>query len=448
MKNILNNCLKQVDFAEIIYVQKESMPVKFESNKLKCIRSRQTEGIGLRVIHQGQIGFSSTTSASAKDIVSNPDREIAPLAIDKLITYALESASFGQKALFTFPSQAKGLRDVCIFDKETTLLSNKEIKDMGEEIIAHILEKEPAVKCGLEINRSISTIRLMNSSGLDISYERSHLSVSVEGLLVSGQNLIWVFDGEWSCKYSKELLTNIPQKITDVLALTKKDAVIKTGRMPVIFTPHAVSTLTEPIELGINGKMVQKKVSPLGDKIGQRIVSPRLTIMDDATIDFASNSCPIDDEGIPTSRLALIENGILKNHLFDLQTAGLMKSKSTGNGYRGFDTLPSPHCSNLVIQPGEITLDEMIKQMKDGLIVQQVIGAGQSNVLAGEFSVNVDLGFKVENGEIVGRIKDAMIAGNAYETLNHLIEIGSEVSCYDSIFTPPLWVDGVSVVGG
>ncbi len=442
MENMLNNCLKQVDSAELIYVQKESLPVKFESNKLKCIRSRQTEGIGLRVIHQGQIGFSSTTSVSARDIASNPDR------INTLIAYALESASFGQKALFTFPLQVEGLKNVCIFDKDTTLLSAREIKDMGEEIIASILEKEPDVQCGLEISRSISTIRLMNSSGLDVSYERSHMSVSVESLLVSEQSLIWVYDGKWSCRYSKELLTEIPQKITNALSLTKREAMIKTGQLPVIFTPHAVSTLLEPIELGVNGKMVQKGVSPLGDKIGQKIVDSRLNIMDDATIDFASNSCPIDDEGMPTSRLALIENGVLRNHLFDLQTAGLMKAKSTGNGYRGFETLPSPHCSNLVIQPGEMTLDEMIKQMKDGLIVQQVIGGGQSNVLAGEFSVNVDLGFKVENGEIVGRIKDAMIAGNAYETLNHLVEIGSEVSCYDSIFTPPLWVDGVSVVCG
>jgi PmbA protein len=436
MEHILSNCLKQADSAEIIYVQRESLPVKFESNKLKCVRSRQTEGIGLRVIHQGQIGFSSTTAAN--DAALNPD---------KLITYALESASFGQEARFAFPSQAE-LNDVCIFDKETTLLSAEEIRDMGEEIIARILEKEPTVQCGLEISRSASMIRLMNSSGLDVSYERSHISVSVEGLLVSGQNLIWVFDGEWSCRYSNELLIRIPQKITDALALTKKDAVVKTGQMSVIFTPHAVSTLLEPIELGINGKMVQKKVSPLGDKIGKQIVDQRLNIMDDATIDFASNSCQIDDEGMPTSRLTLIENGILRNHLFDLQTAGIMNSKSTGNGYRGFETLPSPHLSNLVIQPGEMSMDKMIKQMKDGLIVQQVIGGGQSNVLTGEFSVNVDLGFKVENGTIVGRVKDVMIAGNAYETLNHLIEIGSEVSCYDSIFTPPLWVDGINVVSG
>ncbi|MEK7273811.1 MAG: metallopeptidase TldD-related protein [Candidatus Desantisbacteria bacterium] len=284
----MNNCLKQVDSAEIIYVQKESLPVKFESNKLKCIRSRQSEGIGLRVIHQGQIGFSSTTSIG--NAASNHDR------IDKLITYALESASFVQEARFTFPLQPKGLKDVCIFDKETTLLSAKEIKDMGEEIITRILEKEPDVQCGLEISKSISTTRLINSSGLDMSYERSHISVSVEGLLVSGQSLVWVFDGEWSCKYSKELLTKIPQKITDALALAKRDAVIKTGRMPIIFTPHAAGILLEPIELGINGKMVQKGVSPLGDKIGQKIVDSRLNIMDDATIDFASNSCPIDDE--------------------------------------------------------------------------------------------------------------------------------------------------------
>lgn len=439
MEHILSNCLKHADSAEIILVQIEGMPVKFESNKLKYIRLRQTEGIGLRVIHQGKIGFSSTTTGGA---ASNPDRD------NELIAYAIESASFGEEARFTFPALAEIAKNVCIFDEETNLLSAEEIKDMGEEIISCILEKEPAVQCGLEINKSVSTIRCMNSSGMDMSYKKSYLGISAEALLVSGQNLIWVFDGEWSGKYSGESIKRISERIITALSLTKRDAVIKTGLMPVIFTPHAVSTLLESLELGINGKMVQKGISPLGEKKGQQIFDSRLSIFDDATIDLALNSCPIDDEGVPTSRLSLIEKGVLKNYLFDLQTAGLMNSKSTGNGYRGFDSLPSPHCSNLVVQPGEMTMNEMIKQMKNGLIVQQVIGGGQGNVLAGEFSVNVDLGFKVENGEIVGRIKDTMIAGNTYELLNRLVEIGSEVSFYDNIFTPPLWIDGVSVVGG
>jgi len=440
MENILNNCLKHADSAEIIHVQIEGMPVKFESNKLKCIRLKETEGIGLRVIQQGRIGFSSTTARGA---TSNPDKG------EELIAHAIESATFGEKARFAFPSQAGVVvQDIRIFDEETSLLSAEELKNMGEEIINCILGKEPDIQCGLEINRAISTIRCLNSSGMDISYRKSYLGISVDALLVSGQNLIWVFDGEWSGKYSEESIKRIPERLIAALSLTKRDAVIKTGTMPVIFTPHAVSTLLEPLELGINGKMVQKGVSPLGEKMGQMILDCRLSIFDDATIDLALNSCPIDDEGIPTSRLPLIEKGILKNYLFDLQTAGLMNSKSTGNGYRGFDTLPSPHCSNLVIQPGEMSMNEMIKQMKNGLIVQQVIGGGQGNVLAGEFSVNVDLGFKVENGEIVGRIKDTMIAGNSYEILKHMVEIGSEVSYYDNIFTPPLWVDGVSVVGG
>ena len=94
-----------------------------------------------------------------------------------------------------------------------------------------------------------------------------------------------------------------------------------------------------------------------------------------------------------------------KNYIYDLQTAGIMNAKSTGNGTRSFASQPSPGNSNVIIEPGEMKFEDMIKDMKRGILVDQVLGGGQSNILAGEFSVNIDLGFLVENGEIVGRVK-------------------------------------------
>jgi PmbA protein len=108
--------------------------------------------------------------------------------------------------------------------------------------------------------------------------------------------------------------------------------------------------------------------------------------------------------------------------------------------------LPSPAPSALVVTPGKTTFDEMVRDIKEGLVVEQLMGAGQGNVLGGDFSGNVLLGFKIENGKIVGRVKDTMVAGNVYKVLKDIPAIGSETKWVGSILqTPPFYCKEVSV---
>lgn len=128
--------------------------------------------------------------------------------------------------------------------------------------------------------------------------------------------------------------------------------------------------------------------------------------------------------------LRLINPGYIAYDVYpaedDLQTAGLAGVQSTGNGERGGGTLPSPSASNLVFDTGDTPFEEMVRGIGEGLVVEQLMGASQTNVLGGEFSGNVLLGYKVERGEIVGRVKDTVVSGNIYEALKELVGIGSE----------------------
>ncbi|MEK7789856.1 MAG: metallopeptidase TldD-related protein, partial [Planctomycetota bacterium] len=162
---------------------------------------------------------------------------------------------------------------------------------------------------------------------------------------------------------------------------------------------------------------------------------------------MADSSYPCDSEGTPSQRTPLFEKGVLKNYLFDLQTAGIMKAKSTGNGNRGFSSQPSPGNSNITVEPGTMSFEAMIKDIGYGLLVDQVLGGGQSNVLAGEFSVNIDLGYLIENGEIVGRVKDCMFAGNAFEVFNNIVAIGDKAEWHSSIKVPPFYFKSINVAG-
>jgi PmbA protein len=200
------------------------------------------------------------------------------------------------------------------------------------------------------------------------------------------------------------------------------------------------------IAMGVNGKAEQKKTTPLLGRLGEKMLDPRITITDDPLLPLGLSSAPFDDEGVCGARLDLFRRGVFKSFIYDLQTAGILGKRSTGHGSRSFSTQPSPQVSNLVIAAGQTKLAQMIRNMDSGLILYDLLGAGQSNIAAGDFSVNIGLGYKVEKGKITGRVKDAMVAGNVYDMLkNRVLEISSETEDKGPYRTPAMLFDGMNV---
>jgi PmbA protein len=223
----------------------------------------------------------------------------------------------------------------------------------------------------------------------------------------------------------------------------KRVTPVKTKRMTVVFTSLGFRGLFVPLFYGLNGDLVNRKLSLLTDKLNEPIIDERLTIVDDATVRGLPGSCPIDDEGVISKRKILVDNGTLKNYLYDLRSASVAGVSSTGNGfkksslYTGFsiDAPPNPYPSNLIINAGEKTRDEIIKSIKDGIIVDDTMGAGQGNNLNGEFSMSIALGYRILNGEIIGRVKDIMVAGNVFDILkNNFSQASKEVWIEDTLF--------------
>jgi PmbA protein len=201
-----------------------------------------------------------------------------------------------------------------------------------------------------------------------------------------------------------------------------------------------------PLMVAFNGKTVLEGASPIGNKLDQLVFDNKLSLWDDPTIAWQPGSHPCDDEGMPSQRTPLIEQGVASGFLYDLQTAALAGTKSTANGRRSHGRLPSPSPNTLIIIPGKTTFEEMISDIKEGLVVEQLMGAGQGNILGGDFSGNVLLGYKVESGKIVGRVKDTMVSGNIYQLLKQITAIGSEAKWVGGFLsTPPLYFPNVAV---
>lgn len=429
-EKILDLALKYTPSVEVLYEEGESRSVSFENNKLKYVNTKSIRGIGLRVIKDGKIGFSSTTDFRKPE---------------KLVANAVESSKFGQYAAFDFPSK-NTFPTVNVFDQNIIDYNIHKCVDIGKEAIDRALTVNSTYECSVGIGKGHGKRRLMNSRGLDVSISSTAFSLGIDILQVKGQSLLWVGEGESSRCLVTDLNKHVDKALRG-LKLAEKELRLKTGSYPVIVTAKAMGNLLATFESGCNGKLVQKGASPLTNKLGEKIVDERVSIYDDATIDLADSSYPWDGEGVPSRCTPLIEKGVVKNFIFDLQTAGIMKTKSTGSGNRGFSSQPSPGNSNIIVETGDMPLETMIKNTKYGVLVDQVLGGGQSNILAGEFSVNIDLGYLIENGEIVGRVKDCMFAGNVFDVFNNIIGIGDMAEWHGSTKLPPFYFKAISIAG-
>jgi PmbA protein len=146
-------------------------------------------------------------------------------------------------------------------------------------------------------------------------------------------------------------------------------------------------------------------------------------------------------------RNTLIEGGVLKGFLYDLKTAAQSGVESTGNGSRGLFSPPNPSPTNLIFSAGDTPLSEMIDGIEEGLLVENALGLGQGNILSGAFSNSLSLAFKIEKGEIVGRVKDVSIAGNVYGLLEDVSAVSQETAwVYRRIRLPYILLPDMNVV--
>jgi PmbA protein len=176
-------------------------------------------------------------------------------------------------------------------------------------------------------------------------------------------------------------------------------------------------------------------------------------VVDDPLNDAYPGARDFDDEGVACRPLVLVDKGSLQSFYYDLNYAKKMDVVPTGHGYRtgpwGGDPVtikPAPALAHLFIRPGTATLSQLIAMMDRGLIVEGALGAHSGNIPNGDYSIGVSPGLYVENGQIIGRVKDAMVAGNIYETLKNVVALGDTLyPSFGGSWVPPLLCDGVSV---
>lgn len=399
--------------------------ISFSANKLKQAESTYTSGNSIRLIKDKKIGFSAN--------FGNFD-------LDTMVNRAVQSSIFSSETSIEFPGKIQKLEEVQTNNND----SLSTFAENGKEIIEEILCQAPNVLADITFEINHLNEKIENTKDLTYSNSKKLYSFSINIKETLENDFFDIFTAIVDDKLPN--WATVSNELVNFYKLSKKSAKIKNGSFPIIFTSKAAKELLDLVELALNGKQVVQKSSPWHNMLGKQVLSKLLTIKQDPSYGYLARS--VDDEGCAIKPLTLINNGVLENFYFDLVTASRDRSRPipTGNGFKpSLTSQPEPALLNMITSAGSRSLNQIIKDVNYGLLIDQTMGGLTTNI-SGDMSVNVDIGFLIENGKIVGRVKDTMVTGNIYTALSNILELSNDLKQqWSHIYNPDMLIGGLTI---
>ncbi len=220
---------------------------------------------------------------------------------------------------------------------------------------------------------------------------------------------------------------------------------VLTQKAPVVFDPRIASSLLGHLCSAVSGSAIYRGASFLADRLGERIAPEGVTVYDDGTLPAGLGSKPFDAEGLPTRRTTVVERGVLQNYLLDTYTARKLGMRSTGNAARSAGEPPTVSATNLYLEPGPYSPEEIIASVTRGLYVTELIGFGVNQV-TGDYSRGA-VGLWIENGELTHPVEEITIAGNLRQMLADIEMIGNDLDMGRKVTAPTLKITEMTVAG-
>ena len=433
MEELLGMAKKVCDKAEVFSVEYSDNSVLFENAKLNRIESKLQSGFSLRIIKDRKLGFAYTRNLM--------DRQ-------EVLRNALDSLQGGVEASYDFPL-TKELPRLDSYDPSIESLASSALVEECTRVCEMLSSKTDAEIAAISL-KHIGSTRIINTEGTDVSAKGAEYGMVVEAAYPGSGFGIWRL---FQSKKFERMPGEILEELISLYHASSKVVTPKGGKMKVMFTPNSMVTLNWRILSGTSSKSVYEKTSPIAGRVGEKVFDEKITICDDPLNDRHPGTRSFDDEGVACKPLILVKKGVLKSFYYDLDYAKKLNVKPTGHGYRttrwGGDPVglkPVPALSHFTIKPGNKSFSELLRSMDRGVIVENALGFHSGNIPNGDFSIGLNPGLYVENGEIVGRVKDAMAAGNIYETLKNVVDIGGTLfPAYSGGWVPAILCDGVSV---
>jgi len=438
--DLLNRAKKQgASEADVVVADGETFSVQVRLSAVDRLTKAREKRLGLRV-------FFGKRSASAS--TSDFSRE----SLDRLVsdTCALAKAVVedDQSGLPDKNLMAEDLPDLDLYDP--TRLETEAQIELARRAEAAALAADPRVTNseGAEFDSSSGRILLGNSHGFLGDYRSSTFSVSVSPIATAPDSDSMQQDSWYAVRHRFARLDS-PESVGQEAARravrrlgAKK---LSTRRAPVVFDQEMAASLLGNLCHAASGYALYKGASFLIGQLGKQLAPDFVTIYDDGRLPSGLGSRPFDGEGLPTRKTTVVERGVLTSYLLDTYSGRKLGLASTGNASRGVGESPSVGPTNFYLVPGTTGPSEIIRSVREGLFVTELIGFGV-NMVTGDYSRGA-AGFWIEHGELAYPVEEITIAGNLKQMFADIEMIGSDLEFRSRIASPTIKIREMMIAG-
>lgn len=413
---------------EVTATEATSFRVAVRDGAVESLLEASPRELSLRLFCEGRVAVASSSD------LSEP-------TLQRLVDRAMERARlagadpFAGLPEFQAPPSADALKlwDPAILEMspEAKIARAKELEALG------LKDKRIGKSLGASFSTGYATVSLANSKGFSGSYRSSSASTGVTYQAGEGQNLFqegW-YDTSRSLKTlmsNEALAAKAVNRATRLISARK----VESQNVPVVLEPPMAAQLLSFLAQCLGGRAINQKQSFLAGKLGETLGSDLVTILDDGLLPGGTGSSPFDSEGTPCRKTALVEKGVLKSYLLDAYNARKLKLASTGN---------AGGATNLYLQKGASTPEEMVKSMDKGLLLTGTMGQG-TVATTGDLSRGA-FGLWVEKGEVVHPVAEITISGNLGQLLKNVVMVGNDLEFRSSISSPTIKIAEMTVGG-
>ncbi len=444
----------QVDIADIYFQSSHFESWVLEGGIVKEGSHSIEQGVGVRVVSGEKTGFAYS------DRIELPTLLEAAKSVKAIVRQG-QDVSRELQGVSNWPQYYAPINPLkSLIDQEKIDLlrqvdiETRKLDSRIEEVIVSLVSVHEKILVANHDGSLAADIRPLVRMNVSVILEEN--GKREQGSMGGGARLDYSYflDQEKALGYGKEALRQAIVNLEATAAPAGNMTVVLGSGWPGIL-------LHEAIGHGLEGDFNRKGTSAFSDKMGQRVASEYCTVVDDGTLPDRRGSLNIDDEGIPTEKTVLIENGILKGYMQDKLNAKLMGCKPTGNGRReSYAHLPMPRMTNTYMLPGSHDPEEIIKSVKKGLYARN-FGGGQVDITSGKFVFSASEAYMIENGKITYPVKGATLIGNGPEVLTKVSMVGTDLELDPGVGTcgkegqsvpvgvgqPTLKIDGLTVGG-
>lgn len=430
------------DEAEVVFTQGYESSVRLRKGEVELLKEAQPRAMSLRVYRDKRAAVVYTS-------------DFTPDALTHIVGQALDLAMIADA------DPAGGLPDPADFARNWTQdgleIWDPSVGDIPTEVKVELLKRsentaysvDERIKNteGASFGARLSQFGLVNSLGFAGAYRTSQCSLSTSAMAEDKDGKKQI--GEWFHSSHNFKALKKPEEIGKLAAqqaLNKLGArKVASKKVPVIWNPQMASELLGVLSSTITGDVLERNATFLMGRQGQKIGSDLVTIVDDPTSPGLPATRPFDGEGVPTRRSVIFDKGVFGQFLFNAYTARKTGHRTTGSAYASIGSLPGVGCSNLYLEPGKSTPEEMIAGVEEGLYLTEMIGFG-FNPVTGDFSRGA-VGFWIENGKLSFPVAEINVAGNMADMLANISQVGNDLEFLFSVAAPTLRIDNLTVSG-